>query len=110
MRVCESGSGMLACAHLPRQHQPLDEEVKPNGLLVRRGEVVACEPVRQRGLPDRTVAKENNLVLQLLRLVVRVARSCLLRPGALLRGRAVHVGKQQNSPKEHSQTATVVFP
>ena len=59
-------------AHIAREYQPLDEEVEPDRLLVRHREVVVGESVRDRCLADSAVAEEDDLVLEVLGLVVRI--------------------------------------
>jgi hypothetical protein len=46
---------------VPREHEPLDEEVEPNGLLVHAGEVVLREPRGDRGLADGTITEDDHL-------------------------------------------------
>ena len=58
--------------HLSRQHQALNEEVHTDRLLVGLGKVVLCESHGDRRLPNCTIAKNNHLVLELLRLVFGV--------------------------------------
>ena len=50
----------------------VDEEVEPDRLLVRHREVVVGESVRDRCLADSAVAEEDDLVLEVLGLVVRI--------------------------------------
>ena len=74
MSRAENGSS-AAAAHIARKDQPLHKKVQTNGLLVLHSKMILSKSHRDRSLAGRTITEEDHLVLQALRLVLRVTHA-----------------------------------